>query len=357
MVGLKRETIRAITIKSMSIMLVAVLMVSSVTYASGVERKIIAPESGGQIQVYLKPDVTIIVRGTERIFRDVNNEIVFPIIYNGSTYLPVRAVSGIMEEDIEWDGENKIIFMGRTFANPNKLNYKPADPKEESSTSLSGGVGIIDFVKPNPAMISAYLRPNFLIAYDFEFQVFKDERGNPVYPIVVNGSTYLPIRAVSQIMKDTIDWDGINKVITIGSPDVPVVEKSVATKALIAQFEKQLTLYDSATVKIKNLQKATSLEDLNILSSEVSKDYLLAAENLLTVKAMDTGSYTRSELNAYAGLVEFTQISEQYILVLENIAYMAAAEQDYIMLVDTFVGIATQAENKLAEARELMELL
>jgi hypothetical protein len=173
----------------------------------------------------------------------------------------------------------------------------------------------------------------------------------------VAGSVYLPIRAISTIMNETIDWDGINKIITIGSADVPVVEKSEATLLLTSQFEKQILLYDSATVKIQNIQKAVNLDELMIIATELSKDYVIAEAATLEVNAFITGSYTEEELAAYESLKGFTQISEQYILVLENIAYMAAAEEDYSMFAETFMEFAIESQNASNEARNLINAL
>lgn len=50
---------------------------------------------------YLKPDITVEMNGARQIFKDANGQIVYPIIYNGSTYLPVRAMSALMKEPIE----------------------------------------------------------------------------------------------------------------------------------------------------------------------------------------------------------------------------------------------------------------
>jgi len=342
--------------KGMAAALTGVLLLSGAVFAFATETggagvyAASAVPPGAKVSVYVKPDVTIVVKGEEKIFLDVNGRVVFPVIYNGSTYLPVRAISGLMEEDIEWDEYSKTVFMGKTFTNPNKVKH----PLETTHVVTPGAVSL---TRPDPSMAFAYTRPNFLIMYDFEMQLFYDEQNQRVYPLVLNGSTYLPIRAVSALMKETIDWDGLNKTITIGTAEEPVAPKSEATNALVSQFEKQVMLYDSATVKIKNLQKAASGSELLVIATEISRDYALAAENTMVVKGMDTAGYTEKELEAYVSLVEFTQISEHYVLVLENIAYMAAAEQDYSMLAETFLTFAMESQGKLDQTRAFVEAL
>ncbi len=44
----------------------------------------------------------------------------------------------------------------------------------------------------------------------------KDGAGNKVEPFVFNGTTYLPVRAVSEALKQNVEWDGKNNSIWIG---------------------------------------------------------------------------------------------------------------------------------------------
>lgn len=338
--------------RAITIALAVSLILTSAICASGINRIALAPESSGKIQVYLKPDITIIMNGEEKYFRDVTGAVVYPIIYNGSTYLPIRAISNLMEENIEWSPYNETIFIGRTLSNPNKVKRNTPTDSAISSEGM-----YID--KPKQTMLSAYLRPNFLVMYDFEVQNFHDEKGNQVFPIVLNGSTYLPIRAISGILKQTIEWDGLNKTVTIVSEETiePVEEKSAETKALIAQFEKQVLLYDNATVKIQNIQKAITQEELLIIASEVSKDYLTATQHSLEVANMKTAEFSEDERLFYQNLSDFTQVTEQYILILENIAYLVASGQDSSMFVETFVNLVMESQRLFDETSEMAELL
>lgn len=57
------------------------------------------------ITVYYR-DIQIVVDG---IKENPNAE---PFIYNGTTYLPVRAVSEALGERVEWDGANNTVYIG-----------------------------------------------------------------------------------------------------------------------------------------------------------------------------------------------------------------------------------------------------
>ncbi len=61
------------------------------------------------IQAELRPDFTVVIDGTERTFKNVNGEVVDPILYNGSTYLPIRAIGEIMGKKVTWYEDQKRI--------------------------------------------------------------------------------------------------------------------------------------------------------------------------------------------------------------------------------------------------------
>ena len=49
-----------------------------------------------QILVDLRPDITVEVDGMTRTMTDKNGKTVYPISYDGTTYLPVRALGEIL---------------------------------------------------------------------------------------------------------------------------------------------------------------------------------------------------------------------------------------------------------------------
>lgn len=66
--------------------------------------------------------------------------------------------------------------------------------------------------------IQAELRYDFKIIYDGDVQDFKNVNGETVYPILYEGSTYLPIRAVSNLFGKEITWYEADKRIEISNP-------------------------------------------------------------------------------------------------------------------------------------------
>jgi len=62
--------------------------------------------------------------------KDVNGVRVEPFIISGTTYLPVRAISEALGKDVEWDGDEKTVYIG-TF--PAHLNPYKEQPTAEST--------------------------------------------------------------------------------------------------------------------------------------------------------------------------------------------------------------------------------
>ena len=48
----------------------------------------------------------------------------------------------------------------------------------------------------------------------------KDALGNPVEPFAINGTTYLPVRAVANALDQAVSWDGKTQTVYIGASEV-----------------------------------------------------------------------------------------------------------------------------------------
>lgn len=319
-----------------------------------------APESGTSAQkkvmFYLKPDISVELNGVRQVFKDANGQTVYPVIYNGTAYLPVRAVSAIMKEPVEWDSGSKTVYIGKTLAYPVKSSAPiPSDaaaPADESDLAVSAGLG--------PSMVTGYLKSDVLVMYDFEIQTFKDADGMRVYPLNYNGSTYLPIRAVSGLMNEPITWDGTAKKISIGDGEAeepvveePAVEEDAVMEQLKDIYESEEALYYEASAKISRIKDA-SAEQKQAIAASASDNYQKAQVITLDVKAIDQEDFTEKQQAAYDKLLAFAESNEYYILVLENIAYLAASDSDYSMLADTFLYFALDAQTKMEAARKLI---
>lgn len=56
--------------------------------------------------------IKLVVDGVEVTPRDANGTTVEPFIYNGTTYLPVRAVGEAIGKQVTWDGGSQTVYLG-----------------------------------------------------------------------------------------------------------------------------------------------------------------------------------------------------------------------------------------------------
>ncbi|MCL1806390.1 MAG: copper amine oxidase N-terminal domain-containing protein [Oscillospiraceae bacterium] len=66
--------------------------------------------------------------------------------------------------------------------------------------------------------INAVMRPDFTIKLDNEVQSLNDSMGNPTAPIVYNGTTFVPLKAISKLLGCEVTWDGSTDTVSIFSP-------------------------------------------------------------------------------------------------------------------------------------------
>ena len=61
--------------------------------------------------------IKLYVDGAEYVPTDANGKVVEPFIYNGTTYLPVRAVANAFGKDVIWDGKTQSVYLGKKDQN------------------------------------------------------------------------------------------------------------------------------------------------------------------------------------------------------------------------------------------------
>jgi hypothetical protein len=88
------------------------------------------------ISAYLNRDIKIVYNGQAQFMTDTAGKVVYPISYNGTTYLPVRAVSGMLGVDVSWDGATSTVFLGKIPGGMDFINnIKPYEGQGHYSTA------------------------------------------------------------------------------------------------------------------------------------------------------------------------------------------------------------------------------
>ena len=147
------------------------------------------------VNATLTPDVNVNIDGTNRTFYNAQGQEVFPIIYNGSTYLPLRAIGEIMNKNGNWDATTQTASIGGTRV-----------------TGTTVGTPNNSATRTNITMLAC---PEYKIIIDGSTRVFNDVNGNIVQPMNYNGSIYLPLRAIGEIMGKTVTWNATTQTATL----------------------------------------------------------------------------------------------------------------------------------------------
>lgn len=153
----------------------------------------------------LSPQFHVVVDGTEQAFYTASGTKAYPLVYNGSTYLPLRAIGELMGKNVNWDQTTRTISLSGMRTARTHAGKPDAGARAQS--------------------VSVWVCPEFTILVDGMQCSFADAYGDPVYPLLYQGSTYIPLRAVSELMGRTVSWDKDSRTVEIsGSPWLRVTD-------------------------------------------------------------------------------------------------------------------------------------
>ena len=192
--------------KKIFIPMLAVIIVFIIAFATiqiAVDTKSVTINNEN-IKAYLNKNIVIKYNDKVQQFYDEKGNIVFPISYEGTTYLPVRAMSSLLKIGISWDENSNSIYL-------------------DSKGTAGNYAKTIDSVdKQGTTVIDCILNRKIKTYFDSKVQTFKNVKDEVVYPISYNGTTYLPVRALSNLLKINIDWDGNTQtvIMSTGSQEI-----------------------------------------------------------------------------------------------------------------------------------------
>lgn len=280
----------------------------------------------------LRSDFSIVVDGKDTDFKTSSGQAAYPILYKGSTYLPLRAIGELMGKNVNWDQSTKTIDISgsRTSTSSDKDNpnigIKSIDVKE---------------------------RKDFIIKVDGNEKTFYAVTGQKVYPVLYDGITYLPLRSVGELMGKDVVWDGKNKVITLkGGGDVtdadtttkPVTPPSINTQ-ITEEEAKQIALQHAGLtasqvnfIKVKaEMENGKMVFDVEFYTDTKEFDYEIdpATGKILSydydVEGWEMNKPNKPDVkpNETINLEKAKQIALKHAGVAEKDAVFTKAEQDY----------------------------
>lgn len=151
----------------------------------------------------LRPDFSIVIDGKEMNFKRADGSAAYALVYEDSAYLPLRAIGEALGRNVNWDEKTKTITL-----------------EGERTTKDSSN----KFIKGETKNVWVQVRDDFTIVIDGKEQTFKTSAGKRIFPLLYDGSTYLPLRAIGQIMDRDVDWDNDTKTVTLTSDGYTVTD-------------------------------------------------------------------------------------------------------------------------------------
>ena len=136
---------------------------------------------------------------------------------------------------------------------------------------LAFGTGAI--AKDAFEIIKAQIRNDFVIEIDGEEKVFRNAEGDRVYPILHDGTTYLPLRAIGEIIEREVYWYENEKRIELRKKS-----SSTVTDADVIITEESSSKSDNFSYT--NAGKQQKKEDTNWIGKEKAKEIVLEKSNL-----------------------------------------------------------------------------
>lgn len=189
---------------------------------------------------FAETEVKIVIDGTELVAKDANGAVVYPIIKDGTTYLPVRAIAQAFGKTADWDGETNTVFLG------------------------------------DKGLMAQLYTQQVKIVLDGVILEPKDVNGNAVYPFIENGTTYLPVRAVGEAFGKDVQWDGDSRTVSLTTPMADELDGNV------------YRIYQVGTNKSIAVENASKENSAAI----VAADYADNDSQLWSVTALGDGFYS-----------------------------------------------------------------
>lgn len=151
--------------------------------------------AGWSASAELRPDIDVVIDGTERTFYNAGGVEVHPISYQDTTYLPVRAIGELMGKNVNWDPTTQTVSIGGTRVTGTTSGTQDRNARADD--------------------ITLTVRPEYTVVIDGVTRTFYDAKGREVQPVEYQGSIYLPVRAIGELMGKTVGWNENTQTVTL----------------------------------------------------------------------------------------------------------------------------------------------
>lgn len=235
----------------------------------------------------LRPDMTVRIDGTKQTMMDVDGNVVHPIAYEGTTYLPIRAIGNLMDYDVTWDGKTQTVILDQKTHTPSEdLTMEKLTPRvdaaERAIANLKSGSTYAERVKQyslHSQTVDVLRKDVADYSQKVNDQLRKGEITYADYNILSGKIGDLDVRlknALEKLENKTIhDETGKLTLVQQVLADIQVLENKID-----AQETAVKALKSAATATLRKEQYDTMAPALVLLNQEVSTMYNSINANL-----------------------------------------------------------------------------
>lgn len=140
--------------------------------------------------------------------------------------------------------------------------------------SLVCGTGMVSATSGSKTVQATYR--DMKITYNGATKIVTDVNGNVVEPFAINGTTYVPLRGVSQILGINANWDGPSNTIALtgNTTSAPTIDIS-AYLTKINQLQNEVAAKDAEIASLKNsLENVSHTTEITTNSLNETADQL-----------------------------------------------------------------------------------
>lgn len=163
----------------------------------------IASQADKDIDVTYR-EIKITLNGEKIVPVDASGHSVEPFVYNGTTYLPVRGVANALSLNVGWDADTSTVTL-----NSAGVAITPIEEAKASNVTLKKKISYRD--------VKIILNGKMLVP--------KGADGSIVEPFIMDGTTYLPVRAISEGLNLSVNWDNVTSTVILKSKAQDVAYK------------------------------------------------------------------------------------------------------------------------------------
>lgn len=210
----------------------------------------------------------IYVNGVFVGFQNEQGRPVDAVYYNGTIYIPIRTAGEWMGCTVSWNQEQQTIELTSGGTPHITASSELPDSTEEElahyGEQVENGVDLT-------------LRPDIAVKLDGEEQTFQNVNGEPVYPVVLENVTYLPVRNVGELCGLEVAWvpkaraDSYQLVILY----TPLTQEQ---KTNVKQYQSEVkTLYETLNTEVEeylsrqnSMDKETAMAHLDTMTEYVN---------------------------------------------------------------------------------------